>query len=173
MKSLIIDISDIRSEPSAHKSFEAESDLGRLDIKGQTIDLGKVRAAGEVSNADEGVMLNAKAEGRFDLRCSRCLKIFPYELNININEFFSYEDSEAEYFVELDSIDLAGPIIEAVALNLDIKTLCEEGCKGLCPKCGTDLNVSDCKCETKKIDIRLKKLQELKSSLESRNEEKP
>ncbi|HDZ86257.1 MAG TPA: DUF177 domain-containing protein [Actinobacteria bacterium] len=172
MNELKVDISDIRGEASAHKSFEVKSDLGSLDIRGQTINLGEVSSSGEVTNADEGIMAQATANGHFDLQCSRCLANFGYDLNIDISEFFSFEDGEAEYVVEDDNIDLAGPVIEAIALNLDIKTLCKNSCKGLCDKCGTNLNLGKCECKTEKIDIRLKKLQDLKSSLESKDREK-
>ncbi|NMA14219.1 MAG: DUF177 domain-containing protein [Clostridia bacterium] len=36
-----------------------------------------------------------------------------------------------------------------------MKTLCREDCKGLCPICGSNLNIKQCRCERESIDPRL------------------
>ena len=46
-------------------------------------------------------------------------------------------------------------------LELPTKVLCKEDCKGLCPKCGKDLNLGSCDCKTKDIDPRWQALSDL------------
>ena len=46
-----------------------------------------------------------------------------------------------------------------------MKRLCKEDCKGLCVKCGSDLNEKQCECEDSEIDDRWKVLTELKNKL--------
>ncbi|MBM4129290.1 MAG: DUF177 domain-containing protein, partial [Nitrospira sp.] len=58
-------------------------------------------------------------------------------------------------------LDLLDLIKEQVMLNLPMKTLCAELCKGICPQCGADLNTGTCECEAKTIDPRLAVLKNL------------
>lgn len=71
------------------------------------------------------------------------------------------EDAAAEYY-QGDEVDLAGFFQEAVALQVPIQSLCREDCKGLCPRCGTNLNFETCNCEEEEGDPRLAPLRNLK-----------
>ena len=57
------------------------------------------------------------------------------------------------------NIDLDDILTTAVVLNMDSKLLCSEDCKGLCPKCGADLNLGPCDCKPE-MDPRLAVLQQ-------------
>lgn len=63
------------------------------------------------------------------------------------------------------TIDLAFPAWEALVLELPMKPVCDEACRGLCPVCGANLNERTCGCEAERADARflsLKKLLEAK-----------
>ena len=54
--------------------------------------------------------------------------------------------------------------LEQISLEVPIKPLCSKDCKGLCPKCGTDLNESKCDCAARpRIDPRLAGLKEFRA----------
>jgi uncharacterized protein len=57
---------------------------------------------------------------------------------------------------------------EQVLLDLPIRPLCRESCRGLCPRCGCDMNEGDCACATEAaaVDPRLAELGEIKRKLE-------
>ena len=59
---------------------------------------------------------------------------------------------------QLDLAELAGADI---LLELPTSMVCDEGCKGLCPECGANLNEGDCGCRPSAGDPRLAKLREL------------
>ena len=100
------------------------------------------------------------------LTCSRCLAEFSYLLEQHFSVRFSQEipqdlsstssDDDADIeltadqvglvFFEGDELDLREVIQEQIALGLPYKPLCREDCKGLCAKCGADLNQASCKC---------------------------
>ncbi len=63
---------------------------------------------------------------------------------------------------EGDEIDLAPLITEQLLLALPSRALCREDCQGLCPRCGTNLNLRRCGCESKALDPRLAVLRTLK-----------
>lgn len=73
------------------------------------------------------------------LVCGKCLKEFTYLIG---NKKFAY-DCE---ILGRDIIDLTDPIREDIIIGLPVKPLCDEGCKGLCPSCGQNLNEGYCKC---------------------------
>ena len=73
------------------------------------------------------------------------------------------EGEEDGEIVLLDDgeIDIGDLAYTAFILDMDTKHLCSEDCKGLCSKCGKDLNEGDCDCPKKEIDPRLAILQKL------------
>lgn len=85
------------------------------------------------------LLVTGRLRAPVHLRCSRCLKIFVQELVV---ERFVYH-------MELsgqDFVDLTPQIREDIILELPQRALCDGSCKGLCPYCGTDLNVATCSC---------------------------
>jgi uncharacterized protein len=74
---------------------------------------------------------------------------------------------------ELDTVFYSDDLIETddllreqLILNLPMKPLCSPDCKGFCPRCGADLNISGCGCETKETDSRFEVLKQLKKEKE-------
>lgn len=65
------------------------------------------------------------------------------------------EDENLYILVEEDRLDLDALVYADIFLNLPAKLLCREACKGLCPKCGINLNVDICSCEHQERDPRL------------------
>ncbi len=59
-------------------------------------------------------------------------------------------------------LDLKGLLWERLLLNIPQKILCGDDCKGLCPICGTNLNVDSCNCEQISRDSRLEILRKIK-----------
>jgi uncharacterized protein len=102
------------------------------------------------------VHLKGQIHGAVALQCHRCLE--PYLLEVETT--FSYvlvprdaEEAEDEGIdVEIsayddDVIDLGGVFREQLLLQLPMRYICREECKGLCPGCGADLNIEECRCE--------------------------
>jgi|SRR5208283_543509 len=120
------------------------------------------------------VVVNGILEGEVELVCSRCLNAFTLGVQPQINVV--YEPSEVinkeEHhklkrdeldtgFYKNDTLDTDEVLLEQLLLNLPMKPLCSPECKGICPGCGTDLNVSGCNCTVSEIDTRLKVLEQL------------
>ena len=77
------------------------------------------------------------------------------------------DDDLSTAFYENDEIDLGALMHEQFVLSLPMKPLCSEGCKGLCPVCGTNLNKGTCDCKPVWEDPRFAALRELKTKTES------
>lgn len=88
------------------------------------------------------------------LRCSRCLRVF--ELPLRVEQFVFHQELQGQDFV-----DLTPNIREDIILELPQRALCHEGCKGLCPGCGKDLNLGPCRCKPQEGDLRWRALDNL------------
>ena len=73
----------------------------------------------------------------------------------------SEEDLEYGYY-EGEIVDCDPLIYEQIVLQIPIKVLCTEDCRGLCPDCGTNLNLEACNCASDRVDERLAVLKKLK-----------
>ena len=110
-----------------------------------------------------------------ELACGRCLEPFtlsvdqafdlryqPHAHNTGEGEREIEEDDLTTAFYENDEIDLGQLLREQFYLALPMKPLCSDGCKGLCPVCGTNLNRSTCDCNRQWEDPRLAALKTLR-----------
>lgn len=117
--------------------------------------------------------LAGKLSTTLTVDCDRCLQPSDVPLNVDLDlEFVGADSFAIEANMELGSddlkIDLAdgeldlGEIArEQILLNLPQQFFCSESCKGLCPKCGANLNLKDCNCMQEEIDPRWAALKDL------------
>ena len=69
-----------------------------------------------------------------------------------------------------EKLDQAHEILrEQVLLAIPMKPLCKPECKGLCPRCGVNLNLKDCGCAKEQFNPNLDALLEIKRRLEDRS----
>ncbi len=114
-----------------------------------------------VSKSGDNVWVQGPVRAKLSLTCDRCLEEFAYtvesELDIELlPKAVALKTPEVElqtdemnlYYFEGEEIDLDPYVFEEVMLNLPIKALCSDACKGMCPSCGHNLNIEHCHCET-------------------------
>ena len=119
------------------------------------------------------VYVIGEAKGEVVLQCGRCLAEYRHRLDAELNISFmekeegAEEDEDREEINSYDgeSVDLYPHVRDQLLLLMPIKPLCREECKGLCPKCGQDLNAKDCGCPRMEVDDRFSVLAKLKKSL--------
>lgn len=118
------------------------------------------------------VLISGDIKADVELQCSRCLKDFKLTMTIPFDVVYNPVDelkNEERYelkqdeldmgFYSGDELDISELIKEQIILNIPMKPLCNELCKGICLKCGADLNYDKCSCGEKEIDPRLEILQ--------------
>lgn len=112
-------------------------------------------------------------------RCSRCLEPVRVSVDDSFTELLLYArdvpqfshlavgEVEEKYVIyEDDILDITDLVREHILDVLPQKILCKEDCKGLCPKCGSNLNQGQCDCDLHEIDPRLAILAKLKETEE-------
>ena len=84
--------------------------------------------------------------------CDRCLAPVKKKIVLPFQQTF-YKDSgvEEDDYVYFDSkLDVTQAVRDEIVLGLPMSLLCSDDCKGLCPKCGANRNITDCDCDTTK-----------------------
>lgn len=147
---------NVKKIPPDGLNIESEEPKGLLDVKISFVTFKEpVHVSFFISLTGKTLLINGKLRTKADLVCSRCLKEF--EQNLRNDDFTLDVDVSGQ-----DEVDITDNIREEIVVLLPIKPLCKKDCKGLCPRCGQDLNKKQCSCKPAKEDIRWKGLGKLK-----------
>jgi uncharacterized protein len=98
-----------------------------------------INARAVISKITNAVTVNLSLEGRMYAGCSRCLDEVVINLKKNVRLNYPADNQEPAIVLDPD-------IREEIVLDYPIKPLCRPDCKGLCPKCGKNLNEGGCSC---------------------------
>jgi len=132
---------DINRIPLEGLTLEEEVNPSALDLETDTVKFSRalIKIRAEVSKITNAVTVNLSLSGSILLNCSRCLK----EFNVALKKILrlNYQVDKSEPIIDLDQ-----DIKEEIILDYPIKPLCNPDCKGLCPKCGKNLNEGGCSC---------------------------
>lgn len=98
--------------------------------------------------------------------CDRCLEDVRKDFHIEAEREFNMNETEAQRIEALDemnfisgsNLDVDSFVYGEILLNLPMKVLCSEDCKGICNRCGTNLNHGTCDCDTRSLDPRMAKI---------------
>ncbi|MDQ2808348.1 MAG: DUF177 domain-containing protein [Chloroflexota bacterium] len=149
----------LSGDPAALVAHEVHGTVKLTGLRGQ------VRAVGTVAAAA-------------DLVCSRCLEPFVQPVESALDELFrqtidvvsghtikdEVADEEADEAFQIDQnhiLDLTEPVRQTLLVALPMSPLHSADCRGLCPTCGTNLNLGACDCPTEDLDPRLSALSRL------------
>ena len=159
-----LELRDIIHTPDAHKPFQFQLDLSGQDFFGARPIVHPVQAEGRVTNHAGALVLEGSARSLLELQCDRCGKSFSREKRVALDSLVAQEleDEENDDILLLDGteLDLDEAVSTAFILAMDTKNLCSDDCKGLCAKCGADLNLGPCGCGPD-VDPRLAALAQL------------
>ncbi|TIH17371.1 DUF177 domain-containing protein [Marinifilum sp. JC120] len=117
---------------------------------------------------DKGCLIRGGTSGSVTFACDRCTADFKHQISTDFEEYEQVsEDGDDELSPVVKTkeglkLDIGALLWEHFAMALPIKPLCNKTCKGLCAKCGADLNKGDCDCEKKEGDPRLAVFRNLK-----------
>ena len=119
-----------------------------------------------IKQQDKKIYLSSSLKAGLIIPCDRCLKDvvinfnFSDEKEIDISENFGQHLEELNEMPYIDgfSFDSEKYIHNELMLNMPVKVLCNENCKGICQKCGKNLNEGECHCDTTDLDPRMSKV---------------
>ena len=128
----------------------------------------------ELMRTDRGILVKGNLHTEVEVTCGRCLGLFSYPLTLNIEEEFfpttdvisgaslpSPEEPGCFTIDEHHVLDLTEAVRQYALLALPMKLICRQGCAGLCPSCGRNLNEGPCDCPPQTADLRWSELKKL------------
>ena len=125
-----------------------------FDFEYQTIRLGddltvrEFSGTARFSRTPQGLVLQGDFQATTELECVRCLEMFPQSLKWSVTDLYAFDRrhmTESGLLVPEDGqIDLEPLLREYALLEFPISPVHKPDCKGLCPVCGENLNLTDC-----------------------------
>ncbi len=140
---------------------------------------GTIQGDMTVAREYDTIRVTGRITAPLALSCSRCLADFTSFVDTSFTIIFrkeaaitaSVDDEDGVELGEMDllssaysgdEIDLTHEIEEQIAMEIPLKPLCNEECKGLCHECGTDLNTSGCSCGREPVSLTFSALKDFK-----------
>lgn len=163
---MLLGLSKIIDCPGASVDFSTSVDLSDLRYGNSFPVSEPVLASGTVRNTAGVLVMTGTVRTTIHGVCDRCAGDFDRLVEIPMNvvlvtELSNEEDDDEWVFpLEGDNADLEDIVRTVFVLNLDSKLLCREDCKGICPRCGKNLNGGPCDCR-KEPDPRFAALKQL------------
>lgn len=149
------------NEPYAFDSF---SFLGNeYPIKDKT------EIAFTFSNIGTGsVLIEGEMQLTLEIPCDRCLQ----SVNVPLSVAFAHQvvapdkeeassEEEEQNFMSGYDLDIDALMNNEILINMPVKVLCKEECKGICPVCGGNLNEKECGCDTFVPDPRMAAIKDI------------
>jgi uncharacterized protein len=165
---------DLRAIADFPARVTLEDDASRLGIAIPGVAVsGTARAEIDVVRSDNVYYCTGLVVCTASLDCSRCLEPSPVTLRGEID--FSIVEAGGGLEIDQDElsdtamvvpygtspVDITGPVREAILLEIPLKPLCRETCRGLCPYCGINRNEQQCNCTMETTDPRWDGLRDL------------
>jgi len=170
---MFVEITQIPSE-GLDVRFRVTEDF--LDPSGEWVHpLRPVEAMLHFTRSSTGVSVRGEISSHLQLHCSRCFEFFSLPvseafevlyrgaLGDSVDEEHELDPEELDVcFLKEERIDVTALVYENMLLALPAKPLCHEGCRGLCPQCGKNLNEGACPCSTARLDPRWRELKSIR-----------
>jgi len=132
-----------------------------------------------LTREDRDLRLQGSVKTAVRCQCARCLKGFALSVDTLFTLFYlphpevsgeeeeiqlRYEDLDIGFYDGI-RFDVDAMIVEQIYLNMPMKLVCSETCRGLCATCGSDLNEKSCRCADAEADPRLEVLLEFRKKM--------
>jgi DUF177 domain-containing protein len=169
---MFIDIHELERD---RLEFAQQLPAGRLDLGKDAAQVEPLDVAGDAELLEKEIHLQGHLHTAVQVSCARCLE--PIRLvvdkdfdlyyrpmsTIGREEEIELDDDELEIgFYQGNGLELTDVLKEQVLLDLPMKSLCREECRGLCPRCGQNRNTVNCGCPAAPGEIRWAPLAEFK-----------
>ena len=147
---IVIDLTENFANVGSPIPFVKECKLDSDLLPYPNATLTKVSLELEVTFVKPNIHIVGEIVCHVDGFCDKCLNAVSTQISLPFDQiFFKDSSDEEEAYVYTDSrLDATKAICDEIVLSLPSSLLCKQSCKGLCPKCGVNLNEQQCDCDT-------------------------
>jgi uncharacterized protein len=151
-----VEVRSLFTSLSSSREVCGAVDLPDVSLGEQVFDfLGPVEFCVTLTNVGAGIVAEGTATAEAHTACARCLCDMTLTVSTDVDGFYVMpghdteipEEQEYELVAENMTIDLEPAVAESLLVDLPFAPVHAEECKGICPVCGVDRNLSDCACE--------------------------
>jgi uncharacterized protein len=119
------------------------------------LDLKNFAGLARIGRTPQGLLVQAKFQGDIEMECVRCLEPAIQTLKADFSELYAFSTrttTDSGLILPEDGhIDLEPLVREYLIIEVPIQPLCKPDCKGLCPICGENLNLTTCEHQANKV----------------------
>ena len=159
-----MNLHELLLNPGSRLPFRCELSTDRLDFPAVLSSTAAPVGEGFIVNNAGALTLRGTLSAAMRCVCDRCAAEFDrevsYPLDIPLASELQDEENPDYFLLEGDELDLEELLETVFILNMDTRFLCRDDCKGLCSRCGKNLNEGPCDCRTES-DPRLAVLEQL------------
>ena len=146
---MVIRLKELTASPESQICFDYTIELSGEEVHFEHPFQKPVRISGRVSDEAGVVRLQALVEAEVHTLCARCAAPVVYDKRVQVDfalvESAGPEDLADDVVVlDSDEVDIDAIAVPELILDMEMAVLCREDCKGLCPKCGKNLNEGPC-----------------------------
>jgi DUF177 domain-containing protein len=170
---VIIDIKEL-PDGNSIQNFSLPQDEFVLDYE-ELEAAGDLKVSADVSKLRDQLVFQGEFIVPVKLVCARCIQQFERQIKSDLvfivkfipvqsEEIMDDNDDSDDFYILPEGtleFDFQPLIRDRVILNVGLKPLCNESCRGICQSCGKDLNKEDCKCNGHRTDDRWLPLKDL------------
>ena len=166
---MIIDISKIILTENKSNVFDCsvESEVVNYQHGSFTIKNSKPFELNVINEDAKRLNISCNTSLMIVIPCDRCLEDVDCSFDISISKTFKilddkvFSDEEDISYINDGELDVDRLLFDEILVNWPSKVLCKDTCLGICPKCGTNLNVEKCDCNRRELDPRMAKFQDV------------
>lgn len=150
---LVFNVRDLRHED--FKEYEALVPSESLGLTYEEVEFIKPLSCsvGLFRQGGDNIYITTDVNATILVECRRCINPFEVDIATTLGLLFSIGDTSSETdedderYYDGETLDISEDVRRALVLEIPTWSLCSETCKGLCPQCGTNLNMTGCSCE--------------------------
>lgn len=168
---MLINLSELFACEGKKKVFEADFRLPAVEFGGETYHIIRTEPF-ELTVAGTGAgkyFIEGSTSVTVEIPCARCLEPVPYTCDLDLDRELELKDQSSDKQEVLDeepyvigyNLDVDQLVYNELLQGLPMRILCKEDCKGICNRCGTNLNYGTCDCDTSSLDPRMSVIQDI------------
>lgn len=140
-----------------------------------------MKVSGEITNTAGYMRMTLTMSVDYVAQCARCLSPVTGEFALDLektvaprNLLGDLDESKLDEYAIIEDgfLDMDEQLLEQLEMEFPMRFLCHEDCKGLCPKCGKNLNEGECDCDHTEIDPRMEPLRKLLEQMKKEENKK-
>jgi len=131
----------VRDIPASGLDIEQSIPKEGIGLSCEEVDIRSLlNVKARLEKVNNFIIADTRIKAQFGYMCVRCLE------ELYSTQELSYK-FDFEIGPEIEYIDLGEEIRQEIILSNPGKVLCSKDCKGICPGCGANLNIEQCKCK--------------------------